>query len=89
MKERYSVGKIIQILAEAELPGNSIAAVCRKYQLNVSTFYKWRSKYRGFSSSEAKRLKVLEDENDRLKRILAEKELELQILQEIVKKISN
>ena len=85
-KIKYPVEKIIQILSEAELPGNSIAEVCRKYNISRSTFDKWKQRFKGLSSEEAKRLKVLEDENMRLKRILAEKELEIQILRDIVKK---
>jgi putative transposase len=83
---RYPVERIIQILSEAELPGSSIAEVCRKYSIARSTFEKWKQKFKGMSSQEAKRLKVLEDENLRLKRILAEKELEIQVLRDIVKK---
>lgn len=83
---RYPVERIIQILSEAELPGSSISEVCRKYCIARSTFEKWRQKFKGMSSQEAKRLKVLEDENLRLKRILAEKELEIQVLRDIVKK---
>ncbi len=85
-KEKYPVEKIIEILSEAELPSGSIADVCRRYGISRGTFERWRKKYKGFSSDEARRLKVLEDENMRLKRILAEKELELQVLKDIVKK---
>ncbi|MEM5777962.1 MAG: transposase, partial [Candidatus Aenigmatarchaeota archaeon] len=77
-KMSYPIDKVIQILAEASLPGNTIASVCRKYNISDQTFYKWKSKYGGLNSSEAKRLKVLEEENNRLKKILAEKELEIQ-----------
>lgn len=83
---KYPVERIIQILSEAELPGSSIAEVCRKYSVSRSTFDKWKQKFKGMSSNEAKRLKVLEDENMRLKRLLAEKELEIQVLRDIVKK---
>ena len=83
---KYPVERIIQILSEAELPGNSIAEVCRKYSISRSTFEKWRQKFKGMTSNEAKRLKVFEDENLRLKRILAEKELEIEVLRSIVKK---
>jgi len=86
---KYPVERIIQILSEAELPGSSIAEVCRKYSIARSTFEKWKQKFKGMSSQEAKRLKVLEDENLRLKRILAEKELEIQVLRDIVKKTSD
>jgi putative transposase len=86
---KYPVVKIIQILAEANLPGSSVAEICRKYSIGRSTFEKWKQKFKGLSSNEAKRLKVLEDENLRLKRILAEKELEIQVLNDIVKKNSD
>ncbi len=85
-RTKYPVDKIIQILAEAELPGTSVAEVCRKYSIARSTFDKWRQKYKGLSSDAAKRLKALEEENLRLKRLLAEKELELQVLNDIIKK---
>lgn len=83
---RFTVDQIIRILAEAELPSNSIASTARKYGISENTIYRWRQKYKGLSSSEAKRLKLLEEENSRLKRILAEKELEIQALSEIIKK---
>ena len=85
-KTKYPNDKIIQIIAKAKLPNTSIADVCRKYSIARSTFDKWRRKYKGFSSSEAKKLKILEEENARLKRLLAEKELEIQVLSDIVKK---
>jgi len=58
-----------------------------KYGLSEQTIYRWRQKYRGFSASEAKRGKALPAENVRLKRLLAEKELEIQALTEIIKKL--
>ena len=60
---KYPVERIIQILSEAELPGSSIAEVCRKYSVSRSAFDKWKQKFKGMSSNDAKRLKVLEDEN--------------------------
>lgn len=86
MKSKYPVSKIIQILGEGSLPGNSAAAVCRKYGIAQNTFYRWKQKYGGMSCEEAKRLKVIEDENKRLKKILAEKELEVQLLRDVIKK---
>jgi putative transposase len=83
---KYPVDKIIQILAEADLPGRTVAEICRKYSIGRSTFDKWKQRFKGLSSDEARRLKVLEDENLRLKRILAEKELEIQVLNDILKK---
>ncbi len=85
---KFTMEQIIKILAEADLPGTSVSSVARKYGINVNTIYRWRQKYKGLSSSEAKRLKVLEEENLRLKRLLAEKELEIQALTDIIKKTS-
>ena len=86
MRKRFTIDQIIKILAEAETPGNSLATTARKYGISEQTIHRWRQKYRGFSASEAKRLKALEAENARLKRLLAEKELEIQALTEILKK---
>lgn len=83
---KFSIDQIMKLISEAELPGNSTAFVARKYGVSPNTIYRWRQKYKGLSSSEAKRLKVLEEENLKLKRLLAEKELELQTLTEIMKK---
>jgi len=85
-KNRFSIDQIIRIVAEAEAPGNSVAAVARRYGVSEQTIYRWRRQYRGVSVSEAKRLKALEEENARLKRLLAEKELEIQALSEVIKK---
>jgi putative transposase len=74
---RFSIDQIIKIIAEADLPGSSVSSVARKYGINPNTIYRWRQKYKGMSASEAKRLKALEEENSRLKRLLAEKELSM------------
>ena len=63
-----------------------MAVVARRYGVSEQTIYRWRRQYRGVSVSEAKRLKALEEENARLKRLLAEKELEIQALSEVIKK---
>ncbi|MFN3480863.1 MAG: transposase [Thermodesulfovibrionales bacterium] len=83
---KFSVDQIIKIIAEADLPNGSVSAVARKYGINPNTIYRWKQKYKGKNASEAKRLKILEEENSRLKRLLAEKELEIQALSEIIKK---
>lgn len=85
-KSRFKVNQIIKILEEAETGGSSILSVCRKYGISDATFYNWRKKYAGLSVSEAHRLKMLEDENSKLKRILAERDLEVEALKEVIKK---
>ena len=84
-KSRYTEEKIIRILKEAEA-GKKIVDICREYGISDVTFYKWRSKYGGMDISDAKRLKQLEDENRRLKKLLADTMLDKQILQDIVEK---
>jgi len=67
--KRYSEEQIIKILNEAE-SGVPVAELCRKYGMSDASFYNWRSKYGGMTISEAKRLKQLEEENRKLKRLL-------------------
>ena len=85
-QSRFTVEEIIRIIAESELPTVSIAGTARKHGITEATLYRWRAKYKGLGKSEAKRLKVLEDENRQLKRLVADKELIIQTLNEILKK---
>lgn len=85
MKKRFSEEQVIQILREAEANGTNLD-VCRKYGISEQTFYHWRRKYQGLSGSELRRLKLLESENAKLKRLVAEQALALQHLQELLKK---
>jgi len=80
--KRYSEEQIIKILREAEA-GMSAVEVCRKHGVSEWSFYRWRRKYGGMDISEAKRLKVLEEENHRLKRIVARQALDIDLLSEI------
>jgi putative transposase len=84
-KSRYTEEKIIKILRESE-SGKKVVDICREYGISDATFYKWRSKYGGMDVSDAKRLKQLEEENRRLKNLLADTMLDKQILQDIVEK---
>jgi putative transposase len=68
-KRRYTEEQIIKVLREQE-SGSKVPELCRKYGISEQTFYRWRSKYGGMSVSEARRLKVLEEENHRLKQIV-------------------
>ncbi len=80
---RFSETQIITILREAEAGKEPIEALCRKHGISGATFYRWRSKYGGMEPSDAARLKELERENARLKKLLAERDLELEILKEL------
>ena len=68
---RFTEEQIIGILKEQE-SGLKVSDLCRKYGISDATFYKWKTRYGGLEVSEAKRLKALEDENSRLKRLLAD-----------------
>lgn len=84
-KSRYSEHQIIQILKEAQA-GKKTSDVCREYGISSATFYNWKSKYGGMEVSDVKRLRELEEENRRLKKMFAELSLDHQILKEIVEK---
>jgi putative transposase len=81
-KSRFSQEQIINILREAE-GGPSVDAVCARHNLSKATFYGWKKKYGGLDVSEARRLRSLEDENGRLKRLVADQAVQIQILKEV------
>jgi putative transposase len=84
-KSRYSEEQIIRILKE-HAAGVSARELCRKHGVSDATFYKWRSRYGGMEISDARRLKSLEDENRRLKKLLAESMLDAATLKELLGK---
>lgn len=83
--KRYTEEQIIGALKEAEA-GLPAADICRKYGIHQATFYNWKAKYGGLSVSEARRLRLLEDENRRLKHIVADQTLDIQALKAVVSK---
>jgi putative transposase len=83
---QFSQEQIIGILQQAERGDQTIQAVCREHSITETTFYRWRKAYGGMSVSEAHRLKELEKENGRLKRLLAERDLEVDSLKEFLAK---
>lgn len=85
MKKRFSEEQIIGFLREAEA-GLAVKELCRRHGFSEASFYVWRGKFGGLSVSEAKRLKVLEAENGRLKRLLAEAMLEQEVTREALRK---
>lgn len=81
-QSRFTEDQIIGILREQE-SGMKTAEVCRKHGISQPTFYAWKAKYGGLSVSDAKRLKQLEDENAKLKKLLAEAMLDNSVLRDI------
>jgi putative transposase len=84
-KQRFTQEQIIGVLREQEA-GAKTADLCRKHGISEATFYNWKAKYGGMEVSEAKRLKALEDENARLKKLLAEQMLDAAALRELLSK---
>ena len=82
---RFSEEQIIGILKQSEA-GAKTSELCRQHGISTATFYGWRSKYGGLEVSEAKRLKQLEEENGKLKRIVADQALDITMLKDLVGK---
>ena len=81
-RSRFNEEQIIRILKEQET-GITTADLCRRHGIAESIFYKWKSKYGGMEVSDAKRLKLLEDENRRLKSLLADANLDISMLKDV------
>jgi putative transposase len=84
-RSRFGEEQIITILKEQE-SGMTMAEVCRRHGISSATFYKWRSKFGGLEVSEARRLRALEEENARLKKLLAETMLDNVVLKDLASK---
>ena len=84
-RSRFTEEQIIGILREQEA-GSKTADVCRKHGVSSATFYKWKAAYGGMDVSQARKLKVLEEENARLKRLLADAMLDTAVLKEVASK---
>jgi putative transposase len=84
-KSKFTESQIAFILRQAE-EGTAVAEVCRKAGISEATFYNWRKKYGGLLPSEMKRLKQLEEENGRLKRIVADLSLDKEMLQDVIRR---
>ena len=85
-QERFSEEKIVGILREAEKGAKPVAELCREHGIAEQPFYRWRRKYGGLNESDVQRLKALTAENARLKRLLAERDLEVDALKELLAK---
>jgi putative transposase len=84
-KSRFSEQQIAFILKQAD-DGISIEEVCRKAGISQQTYYRWRKKYAGLMPSELRRLKQLEEENNRLKRMVADLSLDKEMLQDVIRR---
>ena len=84
-RKRHTEEQIIEVLKQAEL-GMKVADICREHGISDATYYKWKSKYSGMDVNEAKRLRTLEDENRRLKTIVADLTLDNQALKAVLEK---
>jgi len=85
MKKRFTEEPIIGFLKEAEA-GTPIKELCRRHGFSEGSYYAWRNKFGGMTVPDAKRLKTLEKENGRLKRLLAESRLENEVTREVLRK---
>jgi putative transposase len=80
-RSRFSEEQIIAILKEAE--AEPVKMVCARHNISGATYYQWKSKFGGMEVEEARRLRALEDENGRLKRVVADQAVQIQILKEV------
>ncbi len=84
-RSRFTEEQIIGILRQADA-GARVVDLCRQYGISDATFYKWRSKFGGMNISDAKRLRQLEEENARLKRLVGEQALDIVVLKDVISK---
>jgi len=85
-KSKFSESKIVALLKEAEA-GRKVSEICREYGISNATFYQWRSKYSGMEASDIKKLKELQEENEKLKRMYADIALENQAIKDLLGKL--
>ncbi len=85
-KKRYTAEQIVRILQEAEKGGTTIGDLCRHYEVSEATYYRWRRVYGDMKMPEVRRLRELEQQNARLKRLVAERDLEIDVMKEVLAK---
>ena len=84
-RSKFSETQVVAILKEGEA-GRAVAEICREYGISNATYYQWKSKYGGLEASDLKRMRELEDENNRLKKMYADLALEHHALKDVVAK---
>ena len=87
-KSRFTGAQIVKILRQADVAEKTIGQLCREHGISENTFYRWRRRYGGMGLPELRRQRQLEQENARLKRLLAERDLEVDALRELLAKKS-
>jgi putative transposase len=85
-RKRFSDEQIIRILKEAEREDRTVAQVCREHGVSENSYYRWRRKFGGMTVPELRRVRELERENARLKRMVAERDLEIDAMKEVLSK---
>ena len=86
-RQRHTEEQIIQVLNEAQA-GATIDELCRRHGISQATYYKWRQKFGGLQVSDTRRLRLLEDENRKLKKLVADQALDMMVLKELLQKKS-
>ena len=86
-KQRHSEEQIIQVLHEAQA-GAAIDELCRRHGVSQATYYKWKQKFGGMEVSDARRLRFVEDENRKLKKLVADQALDMMVLKDLLAKKS-
>ena len=85
-RKRFSEEQIVRILTEADKGVQSVMDLCRKHGVTDQTFYRWRRRYAGMAVPEVQQLRHLQQENARLKKLVAERDLEIESMTELLKK---
>ncbi len=86
-RQRHTEEQIIQVLNEAQA-GAAIDELCRRHCISQATYYKWRQKFGGLQVSDTRRLRLLEDENRKLKKLVADQALDMMVLKDLLQKKS-
>jgi putative transposase len=88
MKKRFTEEQIVAILREGEVGQKTVEQICREHSVSQPTYYAWKRKYGSMAEADVKRLRELEKENARLKRLLAERDVEIDVMKEFIEKKS-